>query len=971
MSDLKSSPLAGIALARGEPFAGGGNRPIRLADPDNVWYVVHGAVDVFTAQRLGDGRESDFRHLLRAGPGRLLFALGDEVEVGDGTAVLVAKGLPGSELRRVPLDLLSAGELRDRLVEQIDAWVSDFAAAVARDVIPRPRIDHFLAPGSEAEVEIGSRLSARRGVVWAASRDGGTAFLGLEEPDEDGLGLVPLTADAWLTLLCPARVGGASSPALNRDGRLLPALAQFHRLALGAGEMNRRLLLADMSNWQVARTASRRRSEDSARRNLFGVLDPRRSMADESGFVLLGALNVVGRHEGIRFRAPARRRDSENEEPLLAEILEASGVRARRVVLAPPDRWWLGDSGAMLAVRSDDGAPVALVPGASGRYRMVDPESGRSERVTAERARTLARDAYYFYRPLPDDRPVDSGILLRHAFHNLAGDLMRFAAAGSLVGVVMLAPAVLLGMIVDDVLPSGTGRMLAELALCLALIAVTGALLQTLQGTALMRLEGRAAARAGAALWDRILGFPQRFFRRFTAGDLSVRAMAFQGLRDRISGIVANALLSVVFLLPTFVLLFVYDAAAGWLGLGLGLVSLGVTLAIGMAQVKHHHRLFAVSRRLTGELLQLLNGIGKLRSTGSEGTAFAIWARGYREQKQTEMRIGRIEEHLVAFTTAAPLFAAAALFAVALREDGGLGVGDFLTIYAAFMVFYGAVATLGSSFSAVAAIVPACEQVSPIIEAVPESTSAGEPPPELSGDVRLEGVSFGYTQAGPLVLREVSIHARPGEFVALVGESGAGKSTVFRLMLGLERPLSGTVYYDGYDLERLNLRAVRSQVGMVVQEASMQPGMVLDNIVGMSSELTIDDAWRAARLAAVDGDIMAMPMGMFTGVGESSATFSGGQVQRIMLAAALVRNPGILLLDEATNWLDNDSQARVMRGVEELSATRIVSAHRLSTIRRADRIYVLEDGQVAQEGGFDDLMEAEGVFRDLVRRQMA
>ena len=232
-------------------------------------------------------------------------------------------------------------------------------------------------------------------------------------------------------------------------------------------------------------------------------------------------------------------------------------------------------------------------------------------------------------------------------------------------------------------------------------------------------------------------------------------------------------------------------------------------------------------------------------------------------------------------------------------------------------------------------------------------------------------MSFRYTGDGPLILRDVSVHARAGEFVAIVGESGAGKSTLFRLALGLEAPLSGAVYYDGRDLERLNKRAVRSRIGMVVQDASVRPGTVLENIVGLSGELTEEDAWRAARLAAIDEDIAAMPMRMQTVIGGSSSVFSGGQIQRIMLAAALVRNPSVLFLDEATNWLDNKSQAKVMQGVVGLAVTRFVSAHRLSTIRMADRIYVLQDGRVSQTGTFGELMEAEGPFLELVRRQMA
>ena len=976
MEKQASGALEEFAFSHGEAFIGGGNRPIYLSDPEVVWYVVKGAVDVFVAQRFGDEAASDYKQHLRAGAGRLIFG----VDVGEegASSVYIAKGLPDTELRRIPRAELTSPGIIDLLAGQVDAWVSDFAATIARDVMPRPRAERFLNPDEEAGLVSEGVLGTRHGVVWAFSPEGTAAFLDTGEPIGDGPGWIPLTLHSWIRLFGPSRLTVTTTRALRSDGLLFPALSEFHRLALSADEINRRLMLVDMANLQRTQAQHRRQSEERARDGLFGVLDTRRSAARDDGPALLTALEHVGRHERIQFRAPPNRRTAEGgRPPSLADIQRVSGVRARKVALAGEDRWWLGDSGALLAFRRESGnrgapAPVALIPGVSGRYRLFDPETGRSERVDARLAGDLAPVAHFFYRPLPREGASGTGPLLRFAFHGLGGDLARFAVAGLLVGLLMLAPPILLGTLVDRVIPSGSGWQLVELSVSLLLLAALTALLQILQGTSLMRLEATAAARIGAGLWDRMLGLPQRFFRRFSSGGLAMRAMAFQELRDQVSGMVGNALLSVIFLLPTFILLFLYDTGIGWLGLGLGLASIGVTLAMGILQLPHQRRLLTITRRLAGMLVQLLNGIGKLRSTGSEGIGFALWAKDYREQKETEMRLGMLNEHLLSFLVAAPLLATAALFVVATSGGGAaLPTGDFVAVYAALMVFYMAIAQLGASFSAVAAIVPAYEQVTPILEAAPETDAEGEPPPELSGDVHLDHVSFRYGEDGPLVLRDVSIHARAGEFVAIVGESGAGKSTLFRLALGLETPLSGTVYYDGRDLGRLSKRAVRNSIGMVVQDASMLPGTVFDNIIGLARDLTEEDAWRAARLAAVDEDIAAMPMQMHTVVGDNLALFSGGQVQRIMLAGALARDPSVLFLDEATNWLDNKSQAKVMESVSGLGITRFVSAHRLSTIREADSIYVMHDGQVVQTGTYKALVEVEGPFRNLVRRQMA
>ena len=964
----ETDQLVELALAQGDPFAGGGNRPIRLSDPRTLWFVVQGSVDVFATRLREDGVPADFKHLLRAGPGRLLF----NAPEGADPSVLVAKGLPTSELRRIPLDALATADLRAEIVEQADTWVSELSQSVADDVTYRPQVDQELAPDGADEVAGGTTIAVQSGVTWVFSESGQMHYLGTEEVHQSTSLPVPITALSWVVQGRTASVAAISTSELHREGRLLAAVAEFNRLAMSADRTNRALLLADVSNLQTASARYRRSSAERARRNLFSVLSGERPAEDESG--LLRTLEHIGRHEGISFAAStqAQRRAASSEETTLEDILDVSGVRFRRVALRMNQRWWLSDSGAMLASYQQDGAPVALIPGASGRYLMVDPRASRAVRVNAQRAALLDSTAYFFYCPLPDEETSSATSLLGMVFNRAWSDLARLVGAGVLSGLAMLAPAIFLGAIASQVLPSGDQRSLVMLTAAMVLGGLALALAQMVKGTALMRLEGRAAARISAALWDRMLVLPSSFFRRFTVGDLGSRALGFQQLRDRVAGVVAGSMLTLIFLLPASALMLVYDSVLGGLGLGVGAAAIAVTLYIGVRQLPHHRRLLATSRRLTGVLLQLISGVAKLRVAGAEESGFAMWAAHYRDQKQTEMQMGRLNEHLIAFVSATPYFAVAGLFAVALeRSEQGLPVGSFLAIYVAFMVFYGAIVQFGLSFSAIAAILPTIEQTAPILAERPRRSSGDAPVLELQGELRIDHVTFRYTDDGPLVLQDVSLHARPGEFIALVGESGSGKSTLLRLALGLESPLSGAVYYDGHDLERLNRHALRNGVGTVVQDAALRPQTVLDNIIGTGNDLTMDDAWRASRLASVDQDIEAMPMGMYTVTSEGSTAFSGGQAQRIMLAGALVRNPRVVLLDEATNWLDNETQSSVMERIENLSVTRIVSAHRLSTVRRADRIYVLRRGQVVQQGSFDDLMAEDGTFREMALRQIA
>ena len=947
-----------------------GNRPIRLDDPAIAWFVEQGALDVFLVEYQGREQSSDAKHVLRAEEGRLVFGVGE-----GGALVPVAKGIPDCRLRRVVLSELLKFDIAEQMSGQVDAWLAEFAAAVAKAIDPRPRPDELIDPMNPVDsldVAVGSVLSARpEGVVWVAVGDADAAYLGTEEREPGSTGFIPVTSETWLTCQSLTRVTCLTSRTMFDEGALLPALAEFHGLALGAEQINRLLLMADEANEQTARSIYRRQDEERARHNLFSVLGAPSPTTVTDGSDLQAVLEVIGKREGIEFRLPARRRVTVDEELSLQEILHTSGVRSRRVHLSVEDRWWVGDSGAMLGYRQEDSRPVALLPSMTGRYRAVDPVAGRSDRINKKRAGAIHEDAWLFYRPLPHDRPVETKDVIGLATKGMANDLAQFAAAGILASLLTLAPALAFGLLVEWILPAGVVSMLAQIVVALVALAIVGTLLQILRGTAIMRLEGRAAARIGAALWDRLVGLPTSFFRDFTAGELAVRMSTIQVLRDQVSGIVAHALISVVFLLPMLALLFLYDAALAWLSLGIGLASLAATCAIGLLQIQPQRRFYAASRHLAGELFQFINGISKLRSAGAEASAFASWARGYREQQLAQLQISKLNEHLVAFSAAMPAFTGAALFgAVLWRGPDQIALGSFLVVFAVSIALYASIIGLGHSVEAIAAVVPAYEQVKPILAAVPDSRPAPAAPAKLSGDIRFDHVSFQYSKDGPQIIDDVSIHARPGEFIAIVGESGAGKSTLLRLALGLEEPSAGGIYFDGRDLINLDRRSVGRQIGVVTQDGSLKPGNLLDNIIGIGDDLTLDDAWRAAKLAAVDSDIAEMPMQMFTAVGDSSSTFSGGQVQRIRIAAALVRNPRIVFLDEATSWLDAKSQAQVMEGIESLAATRIVIAHRLSTIRKAQRIYVLHQGRVVQEGSFIALYQTEGPFRDLVQRQM-
>ena len=979
-TDTVYTSIAELADRFGESVPCAGNLPVELADPASVWFIDQGAVNLFLVEFRDGVEQAPQQHLLRRESGWMLPGIAPDQRASDDdtTLSIVAKGLPGTLLKRLPVSLMS--QVRpSELAEQTDTWLTAITETLSRFAIPLPRPTALAEPGL-TQTLAPCTLSVRRDVVWVSEPPSGAGlFMGIvdcaEHAESNRLqeAVIPLTRTSWLTLFDEATLTGHSTETLAERGMLLSALASFHAVAFALERLNRRLVVVDAVNLERARTISRRTAEKAARQRLYNIYD--RPVDRDAGIedtALEDALELIGRHEGIDFKIPAR--SGHSDAPLgLVDILDASGVRARRVRFKAEDGWWRGDSNAMLAFRAADGRPVALLPGMFGAYREIDPVTKRSVRVTANRlvnAGALREEAWMFYRPLPtrDVKPVD---LLGIALRGSVSDFARLVIAGLPYGLVRLLPALALGFVANQISAGGSAGTLFAVAVGVAAFGLLGALLHLLQNMAMMRLEGRSASRVEAAFWDRLMRLPPIVLHRHPAGDLAMSGMTFQNLRDGLRGAVADSFLSVIFLLPVFVVIFFHDAALGYITLAFSLATLLITVVLGLRQISPYGLMISAARRVGGRLFQIVEGISKLRMDNAEGSAYAIWARDYREQKRAEIELGGIEGHSRAFGAALPFLAGGVLlFAVIAVGDRNMLVGGFLVVYTLFIVFQSAVSRLGETFGAMAAMLPAFEQMRPLLSAVPQTETEGEPVEFLGGDILFDHVSFRYDADGPLILDGVTIHARPGEFIAIAGESGAGKSTLFRLALGIDWPTAGAVYYDGRDLKHLNLKQVRKKIGAVPQSVGLHPQDLWDNLVSHHEGVATEEVWAAVRTAEVETQIKGMPMGMMTMVGASGSVLSGGESQRITIARAVLGSPRIMLLDEATNWLDNENQARIMQNIAALTSTRIVIAHRLSTLEQADRIYVLKGGRVVQSGSFEELREIDGVFKELIKRQI-
>ena len=637
----------------------------------------------------------------------------------------------------------------------------------------------------------------------------------------------------------------------------------------------------------------------------------------------------------------------------------------RRIVRLD-EGWQTRAFGTMLG-RLDSGESVALLPRGIRGYKLLDPGSGRRVTVTRAVAKHIEPEAVLFYRPLPP-RPLeirDLATFIARVFDR--GDYVVVFLAALAATLVGLAPAWANQVAFSVVAPSGEVGLILPVAALLLGVAVSSALIGACRNLVMQRVSTKIDVAVEAATFARVLALPSSFFKEYSSGDLASRVANMKTLAQQVVSIFLGSSLTAFLSLAYVAQVGAYAPVLVVPALSVAAIQAVLTIVVTLATVRYEKATLDANARLSGTVTALLGGVQKIKLAGAEERAFAKWAHGYSEYARATYNRPVTLRALPTLVGLVSLLGNIVIYYLA--GSAQVSVADYMAFTVAFGQVSAAIMSLAGIAGQVAQIGPMLDMVSPILETAPETAEDKPSVESLTGGIDVSGVSFRYDDNSPYVLRDLSFRVRPGEYVAFVGKSGCGKSTILRLLLGFETPERGTIFYGPHDVSKTNLRSLRNHIGTVMQDGKLFMGDIFSNITISTPTATLDDAWEAAEIAGIADDIRKMPMGMQTLVTEGGGGVSGGQRQRIMIARAVCGRRRILMFDEATSALDNKTQKHVSDALEELKCTRVVVAHRLSTVRHCDRILVVDDGHIAEEGTYEELLAKNGLFAELVARQ--
>ena len=645
-------------------------------------------------------------------------------------------------------------------------------------------------------------------------------------------------------------------------------------------------------------------------------------------------------------------------------LLRPTGIMRRVVKLK--GAWWKDAIGPMIGT-TKSGDTVALMPYGINGYKFFDYNSQKDIKINSKTKDLIDDEAICFYKPFPQKELTlkDLVVYLIGTF-SVSDIVMVIGAMIISTWIGMLSPRIT-QQIYNRVIPSGQVSAVLPIMTFYSGVLVSSSLIGITKSLINSRIQTKMDFAVQSAAMSRLLFLPATFFKNYSSGELANRTFSINQLCSMLVNACLSTGLPALFSFAYIFQMYQYSSALVVpsliiVFLQMGFMILSTFMSLGINRKKRD-----IASKLDGVVFALFSGIQKIKLAGAEKRAFSKWAKSYKESASLEYDPPFVIKIMPIFSSIISLIGTLIIYYITPVTN--VGQAGYMAFMSAYGQVSGAIMSLAGIATTIANIRPVMEMVEPILKAKPEVSENKKIVTKLSGAIEVSHLSFRYSEDSPLILDDVSLKIRPGQYIAIVGKTGCGKSTLMRLILGFETPKNGAIYYDGKDISKLDLKSLRQHMGVVMQNGKLFAGDVYSNIVISAPWLNLDAAWEAAEMAGVANDIRDMPMGMNTLISEGSGGVSGGQRQRLMIARAIAPKPKILMFDEATSALDNITQKQVSDSLNSLKSTRIVIAHRLSTIKQCDRIIVLDKGKIIEDGKYDELIAKKGFFAELVERQ--
>ena len=687
------------------------------------------------------------------------------------------------------------------------------------------------------------------------------------------------------------------------------------------------------------------------------------SALNDSRIITKNAIDAILKFYHVPSREVPEELEDMNEQ--LEYLMRPYGIMRRSVILE--SGWYKGAIGAMLGIRKDNGTVVALIPSGFSGYEYFDLESGKYIKVKKSNEDLFEDEAIAFYKPFPLKSITIKDLIVYIAQVLSVSDYVAIALATLAVSLLGMLTPKINNILFSVVVNSGSVRLLIGIAIFAICLSLTSLIISSVKSLISARINTKLSISIEAATMMRLMSLPADFFKNYSSGELQERAGNISSLCDMLVSTILNTGLTSAFSLIYIYQIFVYAPGLVIPSLIITFITIIFFVVSALMQMKISVKQMELGGRESGMTYALISGVQKIKLAGAEKRAFARWANLYAERISYSYNPPAFLKLNPVISSAISLTGTLVMYYMAVKT--GVSVAEYYAFNTAYGMVSGAFMSLSSIALTFAQIKPILERVKPLLDAKPEISEGKQVITRLSGAVEMNNVSFRYNESMPNVIDNLSLKIRPGQYVAIVGKTGCGKSTLMRLLLGFEKADRGAIYYDGKDINSLDLKSLRRKIGSVMQNGKLLQGDIYSNITISAPWLTMDEAFEAAEKAGIAEDIRRMPMGMHTMISEGSGGISGGQRQRLMIARAIAPKPKILMFDEATSALDNITQRQVCEALDAMKCTRIVIAHRLSTIKQCDRIIVLDGGHIVEDGTYRELIDNKGYFYELVERQ--